>query len=118
MKKQILVLLLLIGSICSLNAQSISCNELYNVITEHYESKEEASILSSTILRSAKYYRLEDMGFVIAYIKESDYDIIGNPYIFCGISQQRWNTFKNDGMFNSWGKAFHKYIIDYTCECY
>lgn len=93
------------------------CQELFNAVTKKYESKDYVTCYNSSMLAKVEYYRLENMGFVVAYIKQNDYDIYGKPYIFCGISRERWNYFKSYGMYNSWGKAFHKYIIDYTCNC-
>ena len=46
------------------------------------------------------------------------YDFRGKPYIFCGISSYTWTKFTSDGTYNSWGKAFHKYIMDNKCNCY
>lgn len=73
----------------------------------------------STMLAKVEYYRLDDMGFVVAFIKSNDYDIYGKPYIFCGISLDRWDAFVNGAIYGgSWGESFHQYIRDYTCNCY
>jgi hypothetical protein len=73
--------------------------------------------VGSTMLANVERYKLDDSSLVIAYIKKDYYDLYGKPYIFCGISDDRWTAFKNGGLQDSWGKSFHKYIIDYTCDC-
>ena len=70
------------------------------------------------MLAEVEYYELQNMGFVVAYIKSSDYDFTGKPYIFCGISSYTWSSFKTSGMMGSWGESFHEYIMDHTCDCY
>ncbi|WP_186990409.1 hypothetical protein [Constantimarinum furrinae] len=114
----ILVFVIIISISNGVIAQKISCQELFRIVTENYDSKNTATCYGSSMLVKANYYRLEGMGFVVAYIKSSDYDFKGKPYIFCGISTQRWNTFKNNGMLGSWGESFHEYIRDFTCDCY
>ncbi len=75
--------------------------------------------MDSSWLVKVEYYQVDyDGGLVIAYIKKNDYDFKGKPYIFCGISSQRWSAFKTEGLYGSYGEAFHKYIMDYTCDCY
>jgi len=111
----LIIFFLFFGRLSS--AQEISCQKLYETITSQYDSESSVSCIGSSLLAKATYYTLDDMGFVIAYIKENEYDINGKPYIFCGISSQRWSYFKSDGIY-SWGKSFHKYIRDYTCNCY
>jgi hypothetical protein len=116
--KSILIPLLVFISFHSISAQNISCSELSRVITKDYSRKEKVKPLMSSMLAKATWYEYEGMGFVIAYLKENDYDLNGSPYIFCGISNQRWTKFKNNGLFgSSYGKAFHKYIMEYTCNC-
>lgn len=98
-------------------AQSISCQELYNAVTENYEYRDVANPLMSTMLAKATYYTVEGQGFVVAYIKSNEFDYQGSPYIFCGISSDRWFKFKYQGMNGSWGESFHAYIREYTCNC-
>lgn len=99
-------------------SQTISCQELFEIVTENYDRIDRVTPLSSTMLAKVNYYTLEGAGFVVAYIKKNDFDFQGSPYIFCGISSQRWAKFKSEGMFGSWGESFHAYIRDYTCNCY
>ncbi len=119
MKSPLFLFLLLLATLSTvpLQAQSISCQKLFEIVTEDYESKDEVTCYASTMLTKATYYQLEGMGFVVGYLKSSDYDIYGKPYIFCGISSARWRSFKSAGLYGSWGKAFHEYIREYTCDC-
>ena len=98
-------------------AQQVSCSELYEYVLDNYDHKKNASILQSSMLVKVSYYEIDDSGVVVAHIKQNDWDLTGKPYIFCGISRLRWNSFTNAGIFGSWGEAFHDYIMDYTCDC-
>ena len=115
--KQIITLILLISSFL-VNAQSISCEEATQYIIKNLPRLESQICFSSSMLTKVEYYKLnsEETGYVVAYIKQNDNDIFGKPYLFCGISLQRWQDFKFAGII-SWGEAFHKYIINYTCNC-
>lgn len=74
--------------------------------------------MGSSMLVKAEYYQVDyNAGLVIAYIKNNEYDFKGKPYIFCGISSTRWSNFKSKGLYESWGKSFHEYIMDHTCDC-
>ncbi|SDS49856.1 hypothetical protein SAMN04515667_2311 [Formosa sp. Hel1_31_208] len=118
MKKFLFLLLFSTFFSFQVKAQSISCQELFETVTEYY-SNDSVTCLGSTMLVKVEYYKIEGNGFVVAYIKSNAYDFNGSPYIFCGISQQRWSAFKTNGMYGgSWGESFHEYIRDYTCNCY
>lgn len=114
---KLIIIALLITPFVS-KAQSISCQELFEVVTETYDSKDEVTCFNSKMLTKATYYELDGMGFVVGYIKGSDYDFTGKPYIFCGISSWQWSSFKMNGMANSWGEAFHEHIRNQLCDCY
>jgi len=116
-KRTLLLFLFIPVFIYQVNAQSTSCQELFEAVTEYY-TDDSAGCFGSTMLIKVEYYRIDGNGYVIAYIKRNDYDFRGSPYIFCGISQQRWNYFKTNGIYGSWGESFHEYIRDYTCNCY
>jgi len=94
-----------------------TCNEVISYAKKNYDSKDSPMIISSTMLAKIERYKVGSSSVVVAYIKKNDYDLYGSPYIFCGISDQRWSSFKNGGLYGSWGKSFHQYIIDYTCDC-
>lgn len=115
MKKLLLCLVLLLP--VAGYTQSASCSDLvsYAKLEDSYPDK--VLPMGSSMLAKVEYYRVNGGGLVIAYIKKNDYDYTGTPYIFCGISSQRWAKFKSEGMFGSWGEAFHNYIREYTCDC-
>lgn len=97
--------------------QKPSCNDLVTYAKNNYDSKDSPTIITSSMLAKVEGYKINGSYFVIAYIKQNDYDFYGTPYIYCGISDERWSAFKNGGLYGSWGKSFHKYIMDYTCDC-
>ena len=117
MKKLILTILIAIS--CSFsNAQDISCADLFDYVTSQSRYPSTVNCFNSEWLVKVQRYELEGTGFVVAYIKQNDYDYRGKPYIFCGISSYNWSMFRSSGMTGSWGEAFHQYIRDYTCNCY
>ena len=100
------------------NAQSVSCQDAYDYVVKNHDHRDSTNCFGSSMLTKVEYYQLDGQGYVVAYIKQNDYDITGRPYLFCNISKQRWNTFKIEGAYYSWGKKFHEYIIDNKCNCY
>ena len=117
MKKTVsITLLLFVVGITTVSAQNTSCGELAQFVSKNYNRKDEVNPITSTMIKKAIWYEYDNNGFVIAYIKENDYDWNGNPYIFCGVSYDRWWKFKSEGIYDSYGKAFHKYIMNYTCN--
>jgi len=116
-KLSLLIFILTIFSHITLKAQSVSCQELFEIVTENYDNRDFVTPIGSSMLAKVTHYTVEGNGFVVAYIKSNQYDFTGKPYIFCGISSQRWSSFKSEGMFGSWGESFHEYIRDYTCNC-
>ena len=115
MKKILILATLFIATIFS--AQSMSCNDLVNYAKSSDSFPDVVKPLNSSMIAKAEYYKVDGGGIVIAYLKSNDYDFTGKPYIFCGISAQRWFNFKLDGLSGSYGKAFHEYIREYTCDC-
>lgn len=97
--------------------QAQTCNELVQYAKSEDSYPDRITPINSSMLAKAEYYQVNGGGLVIAYLKSNDYDYTGRPYIFCGISSQRWAKFKSEGMFGSWGESFHAYIRDYTCNC-
>jgi len=118
MKKFILLitLALFIGTLTK--GQTISCQELFETVTKNNTRTSYVTCIGSTMLVKVDYYTYKGTGYVVAYIKRNQYDFRGTPYIFCGISSHRWSTFRAKGMTDSWGKAFHEYIMDNKCNCY
>lgn len=99
------------------NGQGISCQDLYEIVTEEGYNYGSTSCYGSTAIAKAEYYTLEGTGFVIAYLKSNSYDYSGKPYIFCGVSSQRWSAFKSSGSSGSWGEAYNEYIREMSCNC-
>lgn len=98
--------------------QAQTCSELVQYAKSEDPYPDRVAPYGSSMLAKAEFYEVDGGGLVIAYIKQNDYDFSGKPYIFCGISSQRWAKFKSEGMYSgSYGKAFHAYIMDYTCDC-
>lgn len=115
MKKILLYVVLSIPSFFS--AQDSSCNDLVRYAKSEDSYPDTVRPITSSMLAKVEYYEVNGGGLVIAYIKKNDYDFTGSPYIFCGISSQRWAKFKSEGMYGSWGESFHAYIREYTCNC-
>lgn len=102
-------------------AQSTSCRELIRMVKQDaYRTSNVGGValMNSSWLLNVDYYRVDDIGVVIAKIKANEYDFYGNEYIFCGISQSSWRAFQSSGLYGStYGEAFHEYIMPYTCNC-
>lgn len=118
MKSISLFFFLFLFTTVNLQAQQYSCQELFQEITSNYDTKSETPCYGSSMLVKAVYYTYGGQGFVVGYLKSSDYDMSGRPYIFCGISTYTWSRFKAEGMTDSWGESFHKYIMNERCDCF
>ncbi|MCA1764350.1 MAG: hypothetical protein ABR574_07730 [Cryomorphaceae bacterium] len=103
-------------------AQDVSCDELKDFIVE--EGFRKASISSYTLdsewLHEVTAYTYEMRTYVVAEIKNNAYSYSTNAYVFCSIPSSNWSSFRNGGYgdSDSYGERFHKYIIDYRCNCY
>ena len=116
MKKTLLNLFLML-SLTSFS-QEVRCNDLLDYVKSEDSYPQTVSCFNSSMLVKVERYEADGVGVVVAYIKENDYDFSGKPNIFCGISSYAWTNFTSDGVYDSWGKAFHKYIMDNKCNCY
>jgi hypothetical protein len=116
MKKIIFVLSFVLFSSMNSYSQSMSCQEMFEIVTTQYDTKETATCYASTMLVKVDYYRVDNNNYAVAYIKSNDYDFRGKPYLFCGIPSMNWSYFKYNSK-GSWGEGFHEYIKDYTCNC-
>lgn len=87
-------------------AQKVSCNELYKYVIDNARQPSTVTCIGSTVLVKVQKYNFEGTGFVVAYIKQTDYDLRGKPYIFCGISNYNWSMFISRGMGGSWVNLF------------
>jgi hypothetical protein len=120
MKKFFLTLLMLISF--NSYAQEVSCDDLLDFIKAKgsYVSGLSNYIMNSSWLYEVTAYRYDSKYFVVAKIKENEYSYTTKSYIFCGIPYMNWSNFYYGGYGDSksYGERFHKYIIDYTCNCY
>lgn len=110
---------------CKVNTQNyatseVSCDELTTFITEegYYEGKVSSYILDSSWLQKVTAYSYDGEIFVIAEIKDNEYSIYTNTYIFCNIPSFNWSSFKIGGYDDStYGELFHEYIYNHKCDC-
>ena len=120
--KKIIFFASLIFSI-GIHAQSVSCEDLMDYVTSkgyNFQSVNSYQLYESSWLNSVKAYKVEGRIAVIAEIKRDDVGFFTKKYVFCGISKSRWDYFYY-GLYDigkSYGERFHKYIIDYQCNCY
>jgi hypothetical protein len=120
MKKALLIILF---SITLLNtySQQVKCDDLLDFIEENGYKKAtlQSYILSSSWLYKVTAYSYENKVYVVAEIKENEYSFKTNIYIFCGIPSMNWQNFQfgSYGDQTSYGERFHKYIINYQCNC-
>ena len=119
--KNIGVILLILNFHFSFS-QDISCPDLQEFIEDnrYYKSSISNYTLNSSWLYEVTAYEYEYKIYVIAKIKRNEYDYSSKSYVFCGIPSQNWSNFryKGYGEPDSYGERFHKYIIDYQCNCY
>ena len=120
MKKLILIIMFYVAS-ANLYSQEVSCNDLLNFIVAKGYLKSTISnyILDSSWLYKVTAYEYQYKTYVVAEIKKNEYSYQTSTYIFCGIPNMNWSSFQygSYGDSNSYGERFHKYIIDYKCNC-
>lgn len=117
--------ILLIGIICIYcliaRTQTISCDELYNFIVENGYKKTTIHryVMNSSWLNKVTAYSYNYKLYVVAEIKKNDFDFNPKSYIFCLIPSQNWFNFQYGAYrdSDSYGERFHKYIMDYKCNC-
>ena len=117
----VLLSVLLSMNLVSAECQSVSCTELKEFVVENGSKVGEVAsyqTIYSDWLKSVQAYSYDNILFVVAQIKPNQYSLTFQSYIFCGIPMSNWNNFKIYDMEPSWGKKLHKYIKDYTCNCY
>lgn len=108
----------------SINAhsQEVSCDDLLSFIKTKGYSKGTISsyTLDSSWLYEVKAYSYDYNIYVVAKIKKNAYSYSTNTYIFCGIPSMNWSNFQYGGYgdSDSYGERFHRYIMDYKCDCY
>lgn len=120
MKKNLSIIIALIFSI-NIYSQEVSCGDLLDYIIEKGYNKGTVSsyTLNSKWLYKVTAYEYEYKTYVVAEIKKNEYSYQTEKYIFCGIPNMNWTYFKygSYGDSESYGERFHKYIIDYKCNC-
>ena len=118
--KFIIILLVTLSLNSKLNAQSVKCEDLMQFLVTYGEEDEIPSYyLNSSWLYGVTAYTYNDVIYVVAEIKANEYSYNTNKYIFCGISTLDWMLFQlGDSETFSFGERFHKYIINYKCNCY
>lgn len=122
MKNIYIIISILSFSISYSQAQDITCSELLEFVQENGYKKGEVSALSlfdTSWLKSVEAYQCKNTIFVVAEMVTDSYGIATKKYIYCGIPLRNWENFSN-GLSDfdlSYGEKFHKYIIDYKCNC-
>ena len=100
----------------------ISCNDLLETVEEHGYDEGSLSRFSmgSQWLQIVTAYEYDGSIYVVATIKDNQYSYDARTYIWCDVPSMNWYSFKNGryGDSDSYGERFHKYIIDYKCDCY
>ena len=104
-------------------AQTVSCDELISYVEKNGRETSSVSsyqLINSSWLKGVKRYSIDNSNVVIAEIKRNQYSIYTRKYIFCGISNTNWRSFKYgySNLGTSYGERFHEYIMDNKCNCY
>jgi len=122
MKNSIILVGMIILFIVPAFSQNVSCTQLLDYVESNGRYKGSVSSLSlydSSWLNEVKAYTIDGNLAVVAKIKKNQYDLSGKKYVFCGIPSSNWDAFYY-GTYDyglSYGERFHKYIMDYVCEC-
>ncbi len=102
-------------------SQKPGCSELYNFIIENGYKKATIPgyLMNSEWLANVTSYSYNYKLYVVAEIKESQYSSSTRSYIFCSVPNMNWTNFQYGGYGESasYGQRFHKYIMDYKCDC-
>ena len=106
----------------SSSSNTPSCEDLMEYIKDNGYSKGTLSnyTMDSEWLYEVKAYTYEYKTYVIAKIKKNEYSYTTTSYVFCDIPSTNWSNFKYGayGDSDSYGERFHKYIMNYKCDCY
>lgn len=116
--KKLLILLFTIFLVNKSYSQEISCNELFDYVIQNSRPPSVIYCYNSSMLIKVLRFKVDGIGFVVAYIKQSEYDFIGKPYVYCGVSDVSWLYFQSEGLIGSWGQSFHRNIKQHKCNCY
>lgn len=120
--RTLILTILLSLPLLEIKGQTIRCGDLLDFVVRNGYYKGEVSslaLINSTWLKSVTAYRYKNNIFVVAEISTDTYRFSSKKYIFCGIPLRNWESFAN-GLADfdlSYGEKFHKYIMDYKCDC-
>ena len=123
MKPSLAIIIILFIFTCSCFGQGVKCTDLLTYVKS--KGTERGAVSSFQLLESAWLIRVEAWDIdgtiaVIAEIKTDDWGLTSKEYVFCNISATSWNAFAH-GLYDyntTYGERFHKYIMDYRCNCY
>ena len=107
-------------SFISIHSQDVSCTELMTYIEQNGTnagSVNSLSLSSSSWLFSVEAYSIENTIAIVATIKGTNSLSTKPKYIFCGVPKGNWDSFYGTLIKNDYGDRFHKYIMDYKCNC-
>ena len=104
------------------STNKIHCEDLIAYATVNGKkigSVSSLSLINSSWLKEVEAYNFEDNILVVATIKTETWQLQGKKYIFCGIPKENWEVFYNSyyDIGKTYGEKFHKYIIEYECDC-
>ena len=116
-------IIIIVAFLCfNLNSsQEVNYNDLLDFIKDKgcYKSSLSSYTLDSSWLNKVTAYSYKYKIYVVAETKKSEYSFQTNTYIFCRIPPLNWTNFKyrsyNDS--DSYRERFHKYILNYKCNC-
>lgn len=104
-------------------SQNVSCEELIDYVRKDGYKKGTVSstqLINSSWLKEVEAFEINNAIVVIAEIKKDEWGFSSKEYVFCGIPSSNWSAFYY-GTYETgktYGERFHKYIIDYVCNCY
>lgn len=120
--RNLFLTILLSLPLLEIKGQTMRCGDLLDFVVRNGHYKGEVSslaLINSTWLKSVTAYRYKNSIFVVAAISTDKYRFSSKKYIFCGIPTRNWESFA-DGLVDfdlSYGEKFHKYIMEYKCDC-
>ena len=122
MKKLFLLILFCLSNFIG-QAQEVSCDDLIKFIENNgkLEKQVMSLVLDSSWLQKVTLYKYDNKYYVVAKIKKDEYSYFTKSYVFCNIPYSNWTRFYslyNYSSSDTYGERFHKYIIDYICDCY
>lgn len=93
--------------------QDVKCNELINIIKTEGDFQNRVNnynLTESSWLEEVESYSYKNKLFILAQLNKK-------KYIFCRVPSSNWKKFKSTITDSSYGEKFHKYIMNFKCEC-